>query len=86
MLITFEELRTIKHHLPTGSIKQIAEKLNLKEQSVRNYFGANKTSGHLATTWHKQAGPNGGILKIEDPTILNLAKQMIIRNQEVSQQ
>jgi len=78
MLITFEELRTVKHNLPTGSIKQIAQQLNVKEQTVRNYFGAQKTSGQLAIGWHKQTGPKGGILKIEDPTILNLAKQIIL--------
>ena len=42
MYITFDELRDIKHKLPTGSVKLIAEKLNIDEQTVRNYFGASK--------------------------------------------
>ncbi|MBP8725544.1 MAG: DNA-binding protein [Saprospiraceae bacterium] len=74
MNLTLDELRQIKHNLPTGSIKRIAEELNLDEQTVRNYFGAH----HLENTGnHIQPGPNGGIVHIEDETILNLAKRII---------
>jgi hypothetical protein len=74
MNITFNELREIKHNLPAGGIKKIADQLNLDEQTVRNYFGAH----HLENSGnHIQPGPNGGIVHIEDETILNLAKQMI---------
>ena len=38
MYITLEELRQIKHLLPSGSIKRIADELNIDEQAVRNYF------------------------------------------------
>ena len=37
--ITFNELRRIKSQLPEGSIHEIADKLQLTPQSVRNYFG-----------------------------------------------
>jgi DNA-binding transcriptional regulator YhcF (GntR family) len=37
--ITFNELRKIKDQLPSGSMRQIAEKLDLNEETVRNYFG-----------------------------------------------
>ncbi len=74
MNITLEELRTIKHNLPSGSIKLIADQLQLDEQTVRNYFGAH----HLENTGnHIQPGPNGGIVHIEDETILNMAKKLI---------
>ena len=39
MNITFDELRQMKHSLPTGSISRIAQDLDLEEQTVRNYFG-----------------------------------------------
>ncbi len=81
MIITFEELRNIKHSLPTGSVKKIATQLNLEEQTIRNYFGAKKKSPTFAI--HKQAGPRGGIFSIEDLTILNLAKQ-IIKEQQIT--
>ena len=72
-----DELRTIKHNLPTGSIRKIADELNLDEQVVRNYFGAH----HLENSGnHIQPGPNGGIVHIEDERILNLAKKLIQEN------
>ncbi len=74
MNITLEELRLIKHNLPSGGIKRIAEQLNMDEQTVRNYFGAH----HLENSGnHIQPGPNGGIVHIDDETILNLAKKII---------
>ena len=42
MNISFSELRRIKHQLPTGSVSKIAKKLDITEQTVRNYFGAKK--------------------------------------------
>lgn len=76
MLITFEELRKIKRSLPTGSVNRIAEELKMEEQTVRNFFGAKKASGKL-TGWHRQSGPIGGVLKIEDTSFLDLAQQIL---------
>ncbi len=80
MIITLEELRNIKHSLPTGSVKKIAEQLNLEEQTIRNYFGAKKKSPPTLAI-HRQSGPGGGVFRIEDLTILNLAKQIIREKQ-----
>lgn len=77
MNISFNELREIKHNLPTGSVKRIAEKLGIEEQTVRNYFGANKFGDGDIVEKHVQPGPNGGIVSLEDTTILDLAKQII---------
>lgn len=78
MYITFDELRDIKHKLPTGSVKLIAEKLNIDEQTVRNYFGASKYEDDNSIPGiHIQPGPNGGIVHIEDTSILDLAKSLI---------
>ncbi len=79
MNITFKELRNIKHALPTGSIRKIAQDLDLEEQTVRNFFGAKKTPGQNAK-WHLQAGPDGGILNINDTTILDRAKKIIVES------
>lgn len=77
MNITFEELRAIKHQLPSGSIKKIAEQMNLDEQSVRNYFGADDYDRGDVPDLHIQPGPKGGIVSLEDTSILELARQMI---------
>jgi len=77
MNISYHELRNIKHSLPTGSVRKIAEKLQIEEQTVRNYFGAHDYKDGGVAGKHIQPGPNGGIVNIEDVTILNLAKAMI---------
>lgn len=77
MNITFDELRQIKHQLPTGSVKRIAETLNIDEQTVRNYFGATKFEDGKTAGTHLQPGPNGGIVHIDDTTIIDLAKKII---------
>jgi hypothetical protein len=75
--ITFNELREIKDKLPAGSMKKIAEKLDLNEETVRNYFGGwNFDKGQSAGV-HFEKGPNGGIVTIEDTTILDMASKMI---------
>jgi hypothetical protein len=77
MNITFEELRAIKHRLPTGSIRKIAETLNISEQTVRNYFGAHDFDRGDVTGNHIEPGPEGGIVHIEDMTIMKLALEIL---------
>ena len=77
MNITFNELRRIKHSLPTGSVRKIADALNLKEQTVRNYFGAKKYDNGNIIGKHIQPGPDGGFVQLEDTAILDLAHQII---------
>ncbi len=77
MHITFDELRRIKHNLPTGSIHRIASELELEEQTIRNYFGAKKYQNGKIVGKHIQPGPNGGFVTLEDTKILDVAKRMI---------
>jgi hypothetical protein len=78
MYITFNELRKIKHSLPTGSVKRIADQLKIDEQSVRNYFGAMKYGNDEEIIGkHIQPGPDGGIVNLEDTEILDLAKKIL---------
>jgi len=77
MDITFDELRSIKHQLPTGSIKRIAESLKIEEQTVRNYFGANKFQDGDIVGKHIQPGPEGGYVSLKDTTILDMAKKIL---------
>lgn len=80
MNITYNELRDIKHRLPTGSVNKIAQALNLDEQTVRNYFGAEDYNEGGIAGKHIQPGPNGGVVNIENTHILDLAKQIIQEN------
>jgi hypothetical protein len=75
--ITFNELREIKDKLPSGSMKKIADKLDLNEDTVRNYFGGWNFDKGQSAGIHFEKGPNGGIVTIEDTTILDMATKMI---------
>jgi predicted transcriptional regulator len=77
MYISFKELREIKHSLPTGSVARIATELNIEEQTVRNYFGAQKYENGQIAGIQVQPGPDGGIVHIEDTRIIELAKKII---------
>ncbi len=75
--ITFNELRKIKDQLPSGSMKRIAEKLDLNEETVRNYFGGRNFDKGQSIGIHFEQGPDGGIVTFDDTTILDMAMGMI---------
>ena len=79
MIITFNELRKIKDKLPNGSMKKIADRLEIDEDTVRNYFGGShyKEGGGTSAGIHIERGVNGGFVRIEDERILEMAKSMI---------
>ena len=75
--ITFNELRKIKDSLPDGSIRKMAQEFEVSEETVRNYFGgANYTNGK-AVGIHMEPGPQGGIVLLDDTTILDRAQELI---------
>ncbi len=79
MTITFNELRRIKDSLPHGSMKRIADELNMSVETVRNYFGgANYEEGETVGI-HLEKGPDGGIVVLDDTTILNMAKDILAK-------
>lgn len=79
--ITFNELRQLKDQLPEGTMRRIAERLNIDVETVRNYFGGSDFDKGEATGFHLEAGPDGGIVVLDDPTIYNMA-QTILKEQE----
>ena len=60
-------------------MKRIAEKLDLNEETVRNYFGGRNFDKGQSVGIHFEQGPGGGIVTFDDTTILDLAQDMIIR-------
>ena len=77
MIITFNELRRIKDSLPEGTMHKIAEELNLSVETVRNYFGGANFEKGESVGLNIEQGPDGGIVRIEDDTILKMAKQIL---------
>ncbi len=79
MTITFNELRKIKDSLPDGSMKKIANELNMSVETVRNYFGGSNYDDGETVGIHLEKGPNGGIVVLDDTTILDMAKDILER-------
>jgi hypothetical protein len=75
--ITFNELRKIKDSLPDGSTKRIAEELGIEAETVRNYFGGANYEKGKSVGIHVEQGPNGGVVLLDDDTILEKAQQII---------
>lgn len=82
MNITFEELRSIKHSLPEGSMQRIANELGIDAEAVRNYFGGTHYERGLASGIHIEPGPDGGIVRIDDPRILEMAKAILAKQRK----
>ena len=75
--ITFNELRKIKDMLPSGSMQRIATELNIDAETVRNYFGGDDYNVGKAVGLHIEQGPDGGIVKLDDTTILDKAREIL---------
>ena len=75
--MTFNELRRIKDQLPSGSMPKIADDLGIDVETVRNYFGGEHYEEGKAVGIQFEKGPEGGIVQIDETTILEKAKQML---------
>ncbi len=74
--ITFNELRKIKDELPDGSMHEIAKRLDMNVETVRNYFGGSNYNKGESIGIHIEQGPDGGIVTLDDTTILDLALEI----------
>ena len=72
-LMTFNELRAIKDSLPEGSMHRIADELNMSVETVRNFFGGQNFSIGESVGIHLEPGPDGGLVFIDDTTVLDKA-------------
>lgn len=75
-VVTFNALRRLKDSLPNGSMKLIAEKVGLDIETVRNYFGGQNFKNGDSCGIHIEAGPDGGLVTLNDTTIYDLAEEI----------
>jgi len=80
--ITFNELRRIKDSLPDGATHQIADKLNITVQTVRNYFGGSNYEFGKNAGVHIEPGPDGRIVVLDDTTIYDMAVKILEENKK----
>ena len=76
-VISFNELRRLKDSLPNGAMQEIADKLSLDVETVRNYFGGQNFKDGGAIGVHLEAGHDGGLVTLDDTTIFDIAVEML---------
>ena len=80
--ITFNELRRIKDSLPSGSMHRIADELNMTVETVRNFFGGHNFKNGKSVGIHLGPGPDGGLVMLDDTTVLEKALQILRETEE----
>ena len=80
--ITFNELRRIKDSLPSGSMHRIADELNMTVETVRNVFGGHNFKNGKSVGIHLEPGPDGGLVMLDDTTVLEKALQILRETEE----
>lgn len=83
--ITFNELRRLKDSLPDGSTHRIADELGISVETVRNYFGGHNFKDGKSCGIHLEPGPDGGLVVLDDTTILERALQIQAESHQVSE-
>ena len=82
--ISFNELRRIKDSLHDGSMREIADKLNVTVQTVRNYFGGSNYEYGKNCGVHIEPGPDGGIVILDDTQIYDMAIEILEKHHKES--
>ena len=80
--IIFNELRRIKDSLPSGSMHRIADELNMTVETVRNFFGGHNFKNGKSVGIHLEPGPDGGLVMLDDTTVLEKALQILRETEE----
>ena len=80
--ITFNELRRIKDSLPSWSMHRIADELNMTVETVRNFFGGHNFKNGKSVGIHLEPGPDGGLVMLDDTTVLEKALQILRETEE----
>ena len=80
--ITFNELRRIKDSLPSVSMHRIADELNMTVETVRNFFGGHNFKNGKSVGIHLEPGPDGGLVMLDDTTVLEKALQILRETEE----
>ena len=80
--ITFNELRRIKDSFPSVSMHRIAYELNMTVETVRNFFGGHNFKNGKSVGIHLEPGPDGGLVMLDDTTVLEKALQILRETEE----
>lgn len=71
--------------MPDGSIHRIADELGLDVETVRNYFGGSNFNEGQSTGLHIEPGPEGGVVLLDDLTILDKALDILAESNKTEE-
>lgn len=63
--------------MPSGSMHRIADELGLEVDTVRNFFGGHNFKLGKCVGIHLEPGPDGGLVTIDDTTVLEKALKIL---------
>ena len=61
-------------------IKDIADELGLSVETVRNFFGGHNFINGQSVGIHLEPGPDGGLVMLDDTTVLDKALSILQEN------
>ena len=67
---------------PSGSMHRIADELNMTVETVRNFFGGHNFKNGKSVGIHLEPGPDGGLVMLDDTTVLEKALQILRETEE----
>lgn len=67
--------------VPSGSSQRIADELGIDVETVRNYFGGSHAAKECVGV-HFEPGPDGGVVTLDDTTILDVAMRILSEQQQ----
>ena len=66
----------------SGSMHRIADELNMTVETVRNFFGGHNFKNGKSVGIHLEPGPDGGLVMLDDTTVLEKALQILRETEE----
>jgi hypothetical protein len=61
---------------------RIADELNMTVETVRNFFGGHNFKNGKSVGIHLEPGPDGGLVMLDDTTVLEKALQILRETEE----
>ena len=61
---------------------RIADELNMTVETVRNFFGGHNFKNGKSVGIHLEPGPDGGLVMLDDTTVLEKAFQILRETEE----
>ena len=72
-LLSMNEQQHVNKDSVSDKNEEIAKEMNMDEQTVRNFFGGDNYTDGQTVGFHLEPGPDGGICRIDDSSVIERA-------------